>query len=109
MGLAEEQETRVRRDSERVLPQPEVAHELTLNRVFRGVAPQWAPIRQISLQVDRHRPKSRNGSGFQRIRDIMKTWDGRNAKELAVKEHRLGTYRPKRRGCRSRKAILTAG
>ena len=64
MGVAGEQETRVRGHPERVLPQPEMAQELTLHRGFRRVAAQCAPIRQSLLQVERHPPKAAMGADF---------------------------------------------
>src|ERR1700730_11316232 len=93
MSLAEEQETGIGRDSKCILPQPEMADELTLYRVF-SIAPQWAPIRAILLQVERHRSKSRSGSGFQRIRGEESVAFWRMRKTFAVKGHWLGPDRP---------------
>ncbi len=74
MGLAEEQETGIGGDAKGVLPQPEMADELTLHRVFRSIARNGHLSDGILLQVKRHRSKSLNGSGFQGIHGIGRPW-----------------------------------
>src|ERR1700724_2948918 len=64
MSLAEEQETGIGGDPKGIFPQPEMAHELTLHRVFRSIAPQWAPVQQICSKWTAPAPKALMGADF---------------------------------------------
>ena len=64
MSLAKKQETGIGSDSKRVLPQPEMADELTLHRVLRSIAPQWAHIHQVCSKSTATAPKALMGAVF---------------------------------------------